>query len=126
MNLNRSVYISFKLVHRYIKTISLFQLYLYYYYSKEKSADWKGLCDYFSVFPWDATFFSNKNVSEACDDITKVIQYAMKAYIPHTYRILRSSGNQWFNIFCNLVGKCKIKAHKIFYGTYNQQSQREV
>lgn len=33
----------------------------------------------------NATCFSTKNVSEACDDKTKVLQSTMEVYIPHTY-----------------------------------------
>lgn len=43
-----------------------------------ESSDWEGLLIYFSLFP---THFSQKNISEAYDDFTDVIQCAMEVHV---------------------------------------------
>lgn len=79
-----------------------------------KSADWEGLRDYFGAFPWSVTCFAKKSAKEAADNITEVIQCAMEAYIPHTYRVSRPNHKSWFSRECNLARKNKIEAHKKF------------
>lgn len=77
-----------------------------------KSADCEGLRDYLSTFPGYATCFSNKNVSEAGDDITELIQCAILVYIPRIYKTCRRNRKRWFPKQCNWTRKCKIETHK--------------
>lgn len=60
------------------------------------SAGWEGLWDYISAFPCDANCVSNKNISEAGNDVTEVKQCDMETDIPHIYKIPIPNRKPWF------------------------------
>nr|CAH7728856.1 unnamed protein product [Callosobruchus chinensis] len=64
-------------------------------------ADWDGLRDFFSSFPWNDVCFAKHDVSTVCSEVTEVILVGMEAYIPHTTKTFKPGSNGWFNKSCD-------------------------
>nr|CAH7758695.1 unnamed protein product [Callosobruchus chinensis] len=79
-------------------------------------ADWDGLRDFFSSFPWNEVCFAKHDVSTVCSEITEVILVGMEAYIPHTTKTFKPGCNGWINKSCDTARRQKVLAHR----TYSQ------
>ena len=77
------------------------------------SADWEGLRDFFSAFPWNTVCFSSSDPSEICSHVTEVIQIGIESFIPQS-QITSKSHNQkpWFSKNCDNARLKKINTHK--------------
>ncbi|CAH1967871.1 unnamed protein product [Acanthoscelides obtectus] len=60
-------------------------------------ADWEGLRDFFSSFPWKDVCFTDADASAVCSSIREIIHVGMEEYIPHTVKVPRPGSNGWFN-----------------------------
>nr|CAH7732737.1 unnamed protein product [Callosobruchus chinensis] len=77
-------------------------------------ADWNGLRDFFSSFPWNDVCFAKHDVSTVCSEITEVILVGMEAYIPHTTKTFKPGSNGWFNKSCDTARRQKVLAHRTY------------
>nr|CAH7762037.1 unnamed protein product [Callosobruchus chinensis] len=77
-------------------------------------ADWDGLRDFFSSFPWNDVCFAKHDVSTVCSEITEVILVGMEAYIPHTTKTFKPGSNGWFSKSCDTARRQKVLAHRAY------------
>ncbi|CAH2019809.1 unnamed protein product [Acanthoscelides obtectus] len=77
-------------------------------------ADWEGLRDFFSSFPWRDVCFTDADASTVCSSITEIIHVGMEEYIPHTVKVPKPGSNGWFNKSCDTARHQKIKAHRTY------------
>ncbi|CAH2019372.1 unnamed protein product [Acanthoscelides obtectus] len=77
-------------------------------------ADWEGLRDFLSSFPWKDVCFTDADASAVCSSITEIVHVGMEEYIPHTVNVPRPGSNRWFNKSCDAARQQKIKAHSTF------------
>ncbi|CAH1975825.1 unnamed protein product [Acanthoscelides obtectus] len=77
-------------------------------------ADWEGLRDFFSSFPWRDVCFTDADASTVCSSITEIIHVGMEEYIPHTVKVPKPGSNGWFNKSCDTARQQKIKAHRTY------------
>jgi hypothetical protein len=77
------------------------------------NADWDGIREFYSSFPWNDVCFSLQNPSEISNGITEVIQVGIETFIPHTKKgAQRRNHKPWFSKACNKARCEKLKAHK--------------
>ena len=80
-----------------------------------RAADWDGLRDFFSIFPWTSVCFPSSDPSIICQEITEIIKLGIETYIPHTTQKPPPSTNKpWFSQACEQARIKKIQAHKKF------------
>ncbi|CAH2009755.1 unnamed protein product [Acanthoscelides obtectus] len=77
-------------------------------------ADWEGIRDFFSCFPWKDVSFTDADASAVCSSITEIIHVGMEEYIPHTVKVPRPGSNGWFNKSCDAARQQKIKSDRTF------------
>jgi len=79
------------------------------------AADWEGLRDFFSAFPWKPICFSSPNPTEACHQVTEAILSGIETFIPHTRKASRHPRHKpWFSKACDRARLVKVQTHRTF------------
>ena len=84
------------------------------------NADWTGLRNFFSDFPWKDYCLSSGDASISAERIAEVIAAGMEAYIPFSFKSI-SPTNSWFNNSCSAA----IRARNAAYRTWKNSSSSD-
>lgn len=77
-----------------------------------QSADWDGLREFFSSYPWLQLCFASVDPSICADSIADVVLQGMECFIPNSRVRVGGRSQPWFNRSCADAAKAKRAAYK--------------
>ena len=86
-------------------------------------ADWDGLRNFYSEFPWHH-FFNRSQPSITVTEITDIIKLGMETFIPKLSYAKNINSPKWFSKYCSIACNHKYKAFKKYIQTRTEASFR--